>query len=117
MTLWIDSTGLWALPTFGLSVVLCILACSFGRAFRQRRSQLRSVQAEDRRHMAAIEAQDAAVESAVLSLPRTVLDERVDGGRMEDCVVYLLPFKHGDEVRRLPPCGHQFHVDCKRTAV
>ncbi|KAI8574041.1 hypothetical protein RHMOL_Rhmol01G0323600 [Rhododendron molle] len=50
--------------------------------------------------------------SAVASIPRFVYDSVVDHSNGLECVVCLSLFEDQEVGRRLPDCGHGFHVEC-----
>ncbi|KAJ4807195.1 RING-H2 finger protein ATL80 [Rhynchospora pubera] len=51
--------------------------------------------------------------SALKALPKMVYEKAADGvEKQAECAICLMEFEEGDEIRKLPQCGHEFHVGC-----
>ncbi|KAF3340305.1 RING-H2 finger protein ATL80-like protein [Carex littledalei] len=50
--------------------------------------------------------------SALKALPKTRYDKTTDIEKQTACVICLTEFEEGEEIRKLPQCGHEFHVGC-----
>jgi Ring finger domain len=50
--------------------------------------------------------------SALKALPKTQYDKQADIENQKECVICLTEFEEGEEIRKLPQCGHEFHVGC-----
>lgn len=50
--------------------------------------------------------------SALKALPKTRYDKATDIEKQTACVICLTEFEEGEEIRKLPQCGHEFHVGC-----
>jgi Ring finger domain len=52
--------------------------------------------------------------SALKALPKTLYDydQQADIEKQKECVICLTEFEEGEEIRKLPQCGHEFHVGC-----
>ncbi|KAJ4771812.1 RING-H2 finger A3B [Rhynchospora pubera] len=50
---------------------------------------------------------------ALKALPKMVYEKAADGvEKQTECAICLMEFEEGDEIRKLPQCGHEFHVGC-----
>ncbi|KAJ1689141.1 hypothetical protein LUZ63_013296 [Rhynchospora breviuscula] len=51
--------------------------------------------------------------SALKALPKMVYEKAADGvEKQAECAICLVEFEEGDEIRKLPQCGHEFHIGC-----
>ncbi|KAK8969130.1 RING-H2 finger protein ATL8 [Platanthera guangdongensis] len=97
-----------------LAALLCAMTCILGLALVERCTWfLRCFFCFRRNHAASPDPkQRAQVEGFVVASKDIFRRRCVAGEQMVKCLIYLAEFAHGDEVRILPQCGHDFHVGC-----
>ncbi|KAF5765244.1 putative transcription factor C2H2 family [Helianthus annuus] len=96
-----------------LAALLCALVCIVGLIAVAYCTWLQRRMMANRTPRQPSTTPNKGIEKKVVeALPKFAYDSKKEKGVYGECVICLVEYVDGDEIRVLPQCGHGFHIGC-----